>query len=331
MNLRKVFIALCAIGLYCSTDLRAQDIPIGALPTYYNGGFAGEAGALRLASFSHVTRSYYRGETWTSGGTEISADQFVKKLRSGVAFTAGYTGGKMSSNFSTSSTIAPKFSFKGKYTFSPFLNVGISTLNVHDDQEMTNNSAYPSDFSIHTITASTGFLVNSGKWYFGASVNPFGYHLASYPLPGIDRSFFSKMKYSFQAGYTFQRIPESDFSFTPQIVVTYATSRIRDAQTNKMERYSGIFLVDLNLVVRYKRFITGVNNNGIMVGYQNSRFKLQFSNFYRSNPGFPTSTDMSKRLYFNIRPVGVGTHGYSGSLSLRYVFLKKQSPKMPGF
>jgi hypothetical protein len=330
MNFNKFFVALCVTVLYCSHGLHAQRIPIGAIPTFYNGGFAGEAGALRIASFSHINGSYFSGETWMSGGTKISADQFLKKLRSGVAFTAGYSGSKFGSSFSASSTIAPKFSFKGKYTFSPFLQVNVSTGEYHYDHD-SRAQGMPLDFIVRSLTANTGFLVNSEKAYFGASAHPFSYEHTTLPQFADHTRFFSGMSYTFMGGYTFQRTPESEFSFTPQLAFSIARFRAIDPQTMAMSRYTSISLVDVNLVVRYKKLIGGINNNGVMVGYQTGRFKVQFTNFYRSNPGYGRSIDFSGRTHFNTTPILIGSQGYFGSISLRYVFIKHESPKMPGF
>jgi hypothetical protein len=331
MNLKKIFLAVCVACLCCVYSSHAQRVPIGAIPTFYNGGFAGEAGDLRIASYSHVGGSYFVNETWIHGGTEISADKFLRKLRSGVAFTSGYSGSRYGANFSASSTIAPKFSFKGKYTFSPFLQVNLSSANYHYDLDANSTQGLPQEFSVRSISANTGFLLNSAKAYFGATVRPFSYERTTIPQFGSHTRFFSGVSYTLMGGYTFQRTPESDFSFTPQVAFSVARFKVPDLQAQEQTTHTSISIADINLVMRYKKLIGGINNNGIMVGYQVSRFKLQFTNFYRTNPGYGKSIDFSGRTHFNATPILIGSQGYFGSLSLRYIFSKKQSPKMPGF
>ena len=125
-------LALCI----CALATSAQELPVGMmLPTYYNGGFAGEAGAPRVATFSHFYYHKYKSPTfgslyWRYRGSCVSVDHFIKGLRTGVAVTAGHIAEdqnmitdyqKRSLSFG-SITLSPKVSSKGKYTFAPFLD-----------------------------------------------------------------------------------------------------------------------------------------------------------------------------------------------------------------
>src|SRR5688500_13959102 len=121
--------ALCLTAIVCSSEIYAQNFPLGALPAWYNGGFAGEAGELRVASYSFFEKgnisyaSSWYGSQILSGGSYVSIDKFLKKIHSGIAFTAGYRGIKdYHMTRSASLTVSPKFSFKGKYTFAPFVD-----------------------------------------------------------------------------------------------------------------------------------------------------------------------------------------------------------------
>jgi hypothetical protein len=328
----RILFASCVAVLLCSTELLAQRIPIGALPTRYNGGFAGETGTLRVASFSFIEYGPIpypppSGSNRISRGTFISADHFLKKLRSGIAFTVGHVSGQQGylSDYrytSMSLAISPKFSFKGKYTFAPFADFSFGNSMYRWDPSFYHNEVDDvNDFNI-----KTGFLVNSKKAYMGISADVLQYSDYYNKL-----QFFSDMRYSLQAGYSFQRTPESEFSFTPQLLVSYQRWYINNIFTNQPERLNLIILLDLNLVFRYKKFISGINNTGVMFGYQNNRFKLQVSNFY--SPGFSTNirSQLSDHTHFLANLFTIGPDTYSGNISLRYIFSKKPSVKMPGF
>jgi hypothetical protein len=143
------------------------------------------------------------------------------------------------------------------------------------------------------------------------------------------------MKYSFVVGYTFQRTPESKFSFTPQIVVSYERFNnvysMWNGQVGVIDKVRYITLVDLNLTFRYKKLITGINSNGLMVGYQNSKFKLQVTNFYSNNGGSGMWISLSDHTHIMTRQFHLARPTYFGSISLRYIFRKDESVKMPGF
>src|SRR5688500_18918953 len=94
MTLKKVPLSITLLFLILKAY--AQDVPLGALAAPYNGGFAGEAGALRLPSFSYLKYFRYDSpaglQSSSHTGTFISVDHFLKKLRSGVAITSGLQG-----------------------------------------------------------------------------------------------------------------------------------------------------------------------------------------------------------------------------------------------
>jgi hypothetical protein len=321
--------ALCVTLLLCAIHSRAQQIPVGALPTTYNGGFAGEAGAMRIASYSSL--DYNRiarsdGRHWGSAGTSISVDNFIAKIRSGIAITAGYNAaGSVYSNHSISMAISPKFSYKGKITFAPFADFSFD----YDKIRFPDfpSSSYPTNYNANSYGIRTGFLINSAKAYLGLSANVLDYATATTPLIKDRLRFLSEMSYQVQTGYTFQRTPESKFSFTPQIVVSYAHFSFEDQQNHVTKKYTAISLIDFNMMFRYKKLITGFNCNGIVLGYQNSRFKLQIAGFHTKSY-FTKFMKISEKTHF--QTTWFVAAPWSGSVSLRYIFNKK-TLKMPGF
>ena len=319
----------CVIALLCSVKLQAQwHTPIGALPTRYNGGFAGEAGEPRLSFFSFVEsgpRNYVNNAHSIYTGSFISVDHFLKKIRSGVAFTVGQSitknWGIDSRVTSLSLAISPKFSVKGKYTFAPFADFTFS----HGDHEF-DPTRYPDFYhSSNAFNLKTGFLLNSQKAYVGLSTNILGYYSRG------SLYFFSNMAYYLQAGYRFQRTPESKFSFTPQLLISYHRPSFENPMTNQHETYNFISLADLNLTFRYKKFIAGLNNSGIMFGYQNNKFKLQVTNYYTDRISLNGRWELSDHTTAFTRILPNGPDTYTGNISLRYIFKKDPPAKMQNF
>jgi hypothetical protein len=276
---RLLFIFLCTQGL----NLDAQQIPIGNIPTQYNGGFAGEAGVPRISSFYATYLNY------------ISYDNFYQKLKTGISFTVGsgwqsdHAGPDAHFNRHSSLArlgISPKFSFKGKYTIAPFLDF---TLSSSKDQFNTSIA----DGTVESVSGSirTGVLLNTDKSYVGVSFNTYqrSFYENTDAINPYDPSNVIKNRFvaSLQAGYTFQRTPDSKFSFTPQLILTYQSWQHNDSYS--VQRYSSLYLEQLNLIFRYKKFIGGVNlmrvepglnKVSLIVGYQTERFKVQL------NPSF---------------------------------------------
>jgi hypothetical protein len=325
----RIVLALCVMLLLCVIHSRAQQIPVGALPTTYNPGFAGEAGAMRIASYSSLDYSRIvklDGKHWYSSRTAISVDNFLAKIHSGIAITAGYqTAGFFYTNQSGSLAISPKFSFKGKHTFAPF--VDFSFVHYQFRYPYFPSNPYPTNYNKNSSGIRTGFLINSSRAYFGLSANIFDYVTATTPLIKERSRFLSEMSYHVQTGYTFQRTPEAKFSFTPQIVISYSRFNLEDQQSHVSRKYAAISLIDLSMMVRYKKLVTGFNCSGIVVGFQNSRLKFQLAGFYIKTP-FEKHVGISDRTHF--QTTWFARPPYSGSVSLRYIFNKK-ALKMPGF
>lgn len=311
-----VTLHLCSSGSFA--QFSSETVPVGMMPTYYNGGFAGEAGAPRVAIFSYFTSHTYRltpdhQEHWRFSGSYVSVDHFVKNLRSGIAVTTGYIRQsqdlydqhqKVSNNF-CSIAISPKISSKGKYTLAPFADFyfGHKRDTLADDMNYFGKTITAGQYHWNDFGIKTGFLVNSDKAYVGLSAQILNYTQSPYADKSLN--FFHEVVYALQMGHTFQRKQESKFSFTLQLVFwwqRYQAVRYPYTTAKWHLRYEG----DLNLVFRYTKFIAGLNFTGVMVGYQNNKFKLQISNFW-------------------------SREAYSGSISLRYTFRKNGASKMPGF
>ena len=341
---------LCAVftaAFFCATESKSQiAVPIGTLPTYYNGGFAGEAGAPRVASFSYLQRSFStnpRISRLSHHGTFISVDHFLKKIRSGVAFTASsqnfnraFMAG--SENFNSNSNgaivsmaISPKFSFKGKYTFAPFADFSYARFHTRWTNDPPNLT---SDYVTHNFKIQSGFLINSARAYLGVSANVASYATEVSTMEEKWRTL-SNMVYTLQAGHTFQRTPESKFSFTPQLALSFMSYSFMSYQNNgnimTKVRVNVINLMDLNLMCRYGKLIGGINSSGLVLGYQTEKFRLQMTNFYSGILRYGNTIEITDHTWFNTKPYIAYPETYTGNIALRYVFRKKETVKLPGF
>lgn len=327
------------IVLICvaSNKLVAQRVvPVGALPTYYNGGFAGEAGVTRVASFSYsnfkidnaFNSAYIASPVF---GSFLSVDHFLKRISTGIAFTGGVESlDSRSGSKYASLAISPKISVKGKYTVAPFVDAVYERATVRLSA-LYDPSQY-SSFEINDLKIRGGFLVNSSRAYVGLAAAFARYYKTDYYALEGRWTTFSNMTFSFQTGYTFQQTPESRFSFTPQLALSfYREIYPYDSTGQKIIKNNVIVLRDLNLMFRYDKWIAGVSSAGLVLGYQTSRFKVQISNFYSRRGSNGRSIELSDRTRFDTRYSWGYPGQYTGNISLRYVFLKKEQPKMPGF
>lgn len=254
---------------------------------------------------------------WRYRGSIVSVDHFLRRLRSGVAFTAGRMAEdqnmladyqKHSISFG-SITISPKVSAKGKYTFAPFVDFYFG--HERDTVAQDHHTAWLHRWNEFRI--KTGFLINSEKAYVGLSAQIFEY--TSVPFEETSMKFFQNVKYILQGGCTFQHKPESKYSFTPQFAFGFARQHLTyltQYYPSLFEDWRANYYYDFSLVFRYMKFITGLNTTGVMLGYQNTRFKLQISNSFWENPSYSSLT-------------------YSGSIGLRYVFRKNETTAIPAF
>jgi hypothetical protein len=148
-----------------------------------------------------------------------------------------------------------------------------------------------------------GLLFNTNKYYVSYSIavlnrDMFSVHNQQRTnlITTLDTSYSYTSSQRFlsylQAGYTFQRTPQSKFSFTPQVMV----------QIDHNNPYYKLASVAFNLNFKYQQFIFGVNNQGWHVGWQTDKIRLMLTN-------------------------GIGSN-YHGNLSFRYL-IKKTSGKSP--
>ncbi|MDO1449145.1 hypothetical protein Q0590_22905 [Rhodocytophaga aerolata] len=289
--------ALCCMG---------QENPLGALPMEYNPAFAGQMSSFRISSASGYT--FDRGFTTHSQEhfvrSSLSYDQFIPALRTGIGLTAGSGWNQSGYSFNIRSqglslSIAPKFSIEGKYTVSPALEIGYGQTNsMWPRYRIDRDSSFDKLVGkAYGISSKAGLLFNSNKLYLGYAVSLFRHTTGSRLLIPA-RGFNSYL----QAGYTFQRSAQSAFSFTPQLVIQISRLSHQPKVHVGVEAY--------NFTFRYKHVIWGINNAGIHVGWQTEKLRLMLSN----DAGV-----------FNRN--GADTM-YSGNLSFRYVFSRKN--QIPG-
>jgi hypothetical protein len=153
-------------------------------------------------------------------------------------------------------------------------------------------------------------LFNANKFYIGYSVNLLNRTRSNKEGLLGNRGFYSDV----QMGYTFERNSASKFSFTPQLVIGI----VKDWYTSRVM----VGLQGYNANFRYKQFIWGVNDGGVLfatrgnpdrrlsdlggihIGCQTEKFRVMLTNTYSNN-----------RQYEDLR--------YTGNLSFRYILGSK--------
>jgi hypothetical protein len=209
--------------------------------------------------------------------------------------------------------IAPKVSFKGKYTLSPSVNFVYNVTDVDRTINPKLDTIFDPNVNYHTIGSSAGLLFNAANFYIGYAVNLFNRTKSTNEGVFGNRGFYSDV----QMGYTFERNSAATFSFTPQLVI----SILKDWYTSRIL----VGLQGYNANFRYKQFIWGVNDGGVLVstrgnpdkrlpelggihiGWQTDKFRVMLTNSYSRN-----------RSYEEFQ--------YAGNLSLRYVLGNSSKP-----
>jgi hypothetical protein len=277
-------------GILLSFACYSQTIPLGALPMQYNPSFAGEAGGPRFSSnFGLNADGSIRNNSYAFN---TSFDQFIPAIRSGIGFSGGYYSTSSNRFFSSSGysfalAVAPKFSLKGKYTVSPSLDLSYGAA----DQIFKNRPNATGDQQINgfNLQSRAGLLANTRKWYVGYALeiplrNAYRYRgFDGLVIPSSSDTTLSVTKRFnsyWQFGYTFQRSPESKFSFTPQIVFKTGHDGFGLGWNGEFRYFTPVVF---NLNFRYNKFIWGINNTGVHLGWQTDRIRVMLSNGFGYN------------------------------------------------
>jgi hypothetical protein len=292
MNKLKIAV-VCAVFLL-SLNTRGQDIPLGALPMLYNGGFAGDADHARFTTGFGIRKFWFSPTSSTL--YFLSYDQFIPKVRTGfgVSLITGHTktndpylsewNGINSTSIITS--ISPKFSFRGKYTLAPFVDFRCAN-SYYMSAVRDSVSGYSLEPGWNTSFRG-GLLFNSKKGYIGFTLD--GFRNNSRPfyefpdgLVGISisppQTLFQSL--TIQYGYTYQRLPESKFSFTTQLAYIILADH-HNAPVQKRSQLFPMVTRYTNFTVRYSKFLLSLNSNGIGLGLQNEKFRVMLSSNFSS-------------------------------------------------
>jgi hypothetical protein len=264
----------------------AQDAPLGALPTQFNPAFAGEAGSPRISS-SLVYRS--RQEWQRIPATQMVAsypyrmfqastayDQFVPALRSGVGIATSHTSGATPYHtftaHSVSLAVASKFSVRGKYTFSPSLDVEYGWL--RESREAQPGVMWHDDMEAHWIRSRAGLLFNTDKYYVGYSAVVLQGPSWRYPYIGRKSGLYGIYLSHLQVGYTFGSSTGSKFSFTPQLALRIGEQGRYSPHSTRYVgsiRGRGVGVEAFSLGCRYKQFALGRQQRGRSRGLANGK------------------------------------------------------------
>lgn len=287
------------------------NVPLGVLPMQYNSSFAGEAGGIRLNT-AFAYNVMLDSETWKDQDFSYHAsfDKFIPALRTGIGisvhrgtvadeFTLNAPDGIEVEKLTFSSNrislaVAPKFSIAGKLTISPSVDFsygrGKTEANFPANMGPIDYAHYYKPGEHQWLESRLGLLLNTSKYYIGYTAYLMNRHYHNNEETGLlSNEYISYL----QAGYTFQRNPDSKFSFTPQFAY-----RIGANQEMSFGEY--IFNAGaINFSFRYDKYLAGFNNTGIHLGWQNEKV----------------------RVVTSINPFASGDWDFgAGNLSLRYIF-----------
>lgn len=294
---------LCCHALYSP----GQTPWVNAIPTLYHPSFAGSTDQLRIATNNILDLDNFN----TSGlnlyrtvinQNHLSVDKFIGKIHTGIGMGLRYSTltdegiPRKADYLEGNIAIAPKFSFRGKYTISPSLQITAGKL--RDDFSYVDNGFagpfvmhYP--YTVRYICVKAGLMYNTKSFFIGAAciftnkvystlTDPFR---SNYSLTFLERL-------SFIAGYTFRRSEESKFSFTPVLLF--------GLQPNYWNQFmSKEYHTNIYFNFKYKKAIAGVDlHTNIMFGYEGEKVKIMLVQRYRTQSA-------------------LGEKAYSAQLSLR--------------
>lgn len=275
-----------ATAFIYSSHLIAQSSHIGTLPMQFNPAFAGAAGSSRIGSSSDLRKSEFFG-SYVRKNFAFSYDNFIPKVGSGIGIQGSYTRTAVNNlnrnrdgkadHISLGLSIAPKFSFKGRYTLSPAVEINAKLKNV-DYEDISQRS--------ERITTSfrpgvrLGLAFNTSNFYVGLSHHIEGIYNGHSRSLDFDRdiSLFSSPRSYLQMGYNFRKREDSKFSFSPQIVFGRYTVRSNYENRDYVSVYSYTLL---NLMFKYKQVVLGPiwdSYGGIklMAGWQKKNFRIAY-------------------------------------------------------
>jgi hypothetical protein len=307
MNKIKAALACAGILLTLASagQNRNQALPVGTLPMLYNGGFAGEGKNARF------TIGGSRLTTPPTYGYFGSYDQFITKLSTGIGITFAHDNHTSKDIYLSHHyrnylviSISPKISIRGKFTFAPFIDY----THVREETQYFDpsfNYSYPAHFRGGRVTNfRTGLLFNSREFYVGLTlyIPSKTTHPQLYPSDNLVGS-----PVVLQAGYTFQKLPESDLSITPQAAIFFVREGGAVQGLNFDSDRSVQLRANLNLLVRYKKVIASINNvSGMSVGLgmQTKKFRVllnQNYTYYIFHSGKETERAASLSLRYTLK------------------------------
>ena len=290
--------------------------PLGVIPTQYNGSFAGGVNDPRI----NTDFEYHRQNPINHYSATTSYDQMIPAIRSGIALSASY----YSSNYKTSTlssksdgyniyfAVAPKFSLqekgslKGKFTISPSIDIRYyssgSTLSWQPNENWPDSV---SQTNVEGFSSRLGILMNTRNYYVGYSARLLNFNTQSKNIgEGYNSGFYSTL----QAGYSYQKKPDSKFSITPEIAITLNTN---PDFPGKFKDKTDFFIADYNLRFRYDKLLWGIARGmrgvaegtkvpSLQLGYQQDSWRVLTTHGFED--------------------------GYSGNLSFRNIFKKSDDP-----
>lgn len=240
--------------------------------TLYNPSFVGSKNALRVASGVNTTQyneiQYGKPNTALSINSFLAADMPIKKISGAVGFSYinefSNINEKEYINFNIENTKIVENTFNITYaqiftirnkekkeliSIRPSITFGVEKYKLSTNNFIKLN--YQDNFLIHSI------LFTGKKYFIGAKITS-------------DTKLFYNYSSNIIGGYTFQK-KESKFSFTPIIEFHFNDYILKHSET-LIKSFKC-----LNLNFKYAKVLWGINEKGIMTGYQNDKLRICLS------------------------------------------------------
>ena len=246
----------------------------------YHPSFAGSKNGLRIG-----LGSSYRGpERNNDKNYFVSIDAPIKKISGAFGISSSYSNCdwtvKKFNDYSLNLTYAQIFTIRNNeraeiISIRPALSLNYYKNDLKyrpfDDYDL---DYQPIEINTEVLRLTPSILITGKKYFVGAKYKS---SLLSGCRDFIDNKFKIGEYYYFNVigGYTFQRKPESKFSFTPIIAFQfdkYFTERNKDSFISYIS-----VLDDINLTFKYGKLLTGFNLYCLLLGYQSDKLRVCLS------------------------------------------------------
>lgn len=306
----KTFKILFLSSFVLMTNLAFAQSYVGQISnasTIYNPSFVGSKNDLRIGIGNNYRNyiNYYGYDI--NNNSFLSLDAPIKKISAGIGASITYntmrdnsssylnlkdysdpafrqTYSNESNSINLDLTYAQIFTIRNKereeiISIRPALSLNYNK----NDFTYRENAIYDLNYQIKEINTSVirvtpSVLITGKKYFIGAKYQSSllsGCRDNNMGIKNLPEYYY----FNVIGGYTFQRKPESKFSFTPILALQfdkYFTERNKRTSIGRSPAIIDL-LDDINLTFKYGKFLTGFNLNCLMLGYQTEKLRVCLS------------------------------------------------------